>query len=358
MFNGLCADLNDISKLSFAKTRSVCPENFTGEKGKAGMAEHGTGESCARDLGRGWKISPSVPVPAHTTFTLCDIEAEGAIKHFWITGATECWRWLILSIYWDDSDIPAVECPLGDFFCTPNAEVYAQINSLPVCVNPKVGLNCYWTMPFKKRARFTVENISDSESILYYQIDYIETKLEDEIAYFCARFNRINPLPYKTDYTIIDGIKGKGQYVGTHLFWGVNNNGWWGEGEIKFFMDGDTEFPTICGTGTEDYFCGAYNFDVNGQYTEFSSPYTGLSKVMRGNGAYDVSQRFALYRWHITDPIYFENDLRVTIQALGWRKGGKYLPLQDDISSVAYWYQTAPFTEFPPLPDKDYLEII
>ena len=213
-------------------------------------------------------------------------------------------------------------------------------------------------MPFKKRARFTVENLSDHDAILYYQIDYIETKLDDEIAYFCARFNRVNPLPYKTDYTIIDGIKGKGQYVGTHIYWGVNNNGWWGEGEIKFFMDGDTEFPTICGTGTEDYFCGAYDFDVNGRYVEFSSPYTGLSKVMRGNGLYDVSQRFAMYRWHITDPIYFENDLRVTIQALGWRKDGKYLPLQDDISSVAYWYQTAPFTEFPPLPDKDYLEII
>ena len=99
MFNGLCADLNDISKLSFAKTRSVCPENFTGEKGKAGMAETGTGASYARDLGRGWKISPSVPVKAHETFTLCDIQAEGAIKHFWLTGATDCWRWLILRVY-------------------------------------------------------------------------------------------------------------------------------------------------------------------------------------------------------------------------------------------------------------------
>ena len=142
------------------------------------------------------------------------------------------------------------------------------------------------------------------------------------------------------------------------MFWGVNNNGWWGEGEIKFYLDGDTEFPTICGTGTEDYFCGSYNFDVKGQYTEYSSPYCGLTKVTRPDGTYQANTRFSLYRWHITDPIYFDSDLRVTIQALGWRKGGKYLPLQDDISSVAYWYQTAPFTKFEPLCDRDFLEII
>ena len=358
MFNGLCSDLNDISRLSNAKSRSVSPENFSGQKGQGGRAETGTGASCARDLGIGWKISPSVPVKAHTVFTLADIACEGAIKHIWLTGATDCFRWLILRIYWDDSDIPAVECPLGDFFCTPLAESYSPLQSLAVCVNPRAGLNCYFTMPFKKRARFTLENLSDRDATVYYQIDYVETKLDDEIAYFCARFNRVNPLPYKEVYTILDGVRGKGQYVGTHLFWGVNNNGWWGEGEIKFYLDGDTDYPTICGTGTEDYFCGAYNFDVNGRYTEFSSPYSGLSKVIRGDGLYGSCQRFSMYRWHITDPIYFENDLRVTIQALGWRKDGKYLPLQDDISSVAYWYQTAPFTEFPPLPDKDYLEII
>ncbi len=359
MFNGLTSNLGDLAKLSNAKTRSICPENFTGEKGKGGMATEGTGAHPARDLGQGWKISPSVNIPPHTTFTLADIHGEGAIKHMWITGFIPAdARWTILRIYWDDSDIPAVESPLGDFFCASQANDHAQINSLAVCVNPKVGLNCYWTMPFKKRARITLENISDENTGIYYQIDYVETKLEDDIAYFCARFNRTNPLPYKSDYTIIDKIQGKGQYVGTYIFWGVNNNGWWGEGEIKFFMDGDTDFPTICGTGTEDYFCGSHNFDVGGQYREFSSPYSGLTRVTRGDGAYKSNQRFAMYRWHIADPIYFENDLRVTIQALGWRNGGKYLPLQDDISSVAFWYQTAPFTEFSPLPDRDYLEII
>ena len=140
------------------------------------------------------------------------------------------------------------------------------------------------------------------------------------------------------------------------MFWGVNNNGWWGEGEIKFYIDGDEEFPTICGTGTEDYFCGAYDFDVNG-YREFSTPYTGLYKVETTDEVYRANRRFNLYRWHITDPIYFDEDLKVTIQALGWRRGRRYLPLQDDISSVAFWYSDRLDDEYPTLPDRDGLEI-
>ncbi len=126
-----------------------------------------------------------------------------------------------------------------------------------------------------------------------------------------------------------------------------------GEGEIKFYIDGDTEFPSICGTGTEDYFCGAYNFDVKGKYTEFSSPYTGLSKVGETDEIYKSQRYFDMYRWHITDPIYFKKDLRVTIQALGWRKNWKYLPLQDDISSVAYWYSDNLMDEYPAFTKED-----
>ena len=169
----------------------------------------------------------------------------------------------------------------------------------------------------------------------------------------------MNPLPYKSVYTIVDGIQGRGQYVGTYLAWGVNNNGWWGEGEIKFYMDGDKDFPTIAGTGTEDYFCGSYNFEnqEKHQYEEFTSPYTGLAQVIKPDGLYQSQQRFGLYRWHIVDPVRFSSDLRITIQALGWRSGGRYLPLMDDISSVAYWYQAEPHAAFPKLPDKDHLEV-
>lgn len=211
-----------------------------------------------------------------------------------------------------------------------------------------------------------MENIDEKDMVLYYQVDYILTEVPADAAYFHAQFRRTNPLPYKTDYLLVDNIKGKGQYVGTYLAWGVHNNGWWGEGEIKFFMDGDAEFPTICGTGTEDYFCGSYDFDTRRknaagveqtEYTEFSTAYAGLPQVIRGDGHYDVSQRFGLYRWHITDPIRFEKDLKVTIQALGWRDGGRYLPLQDDIASTVFWYQAEPHVTFPKLLSKDQLEV-
>ena len=193
----------------------------------------------------------------------------------------------------------------------------------------------------------------------YYQIDYTLTEVPEDAAYFHAQFRRTNPLPYKTDYTILDGVKGKGHYVGTYLAWGVHNNGWWGEGEIKFFMDGDTEFPTICGTGTEDYFCGSYNFEnqKTNQYENFSTAYAGFAK-MDTDEIYKSQRRFSMYRWHIMDPIRFEEDLKVTIQALGWRSNGRYLPLQDDIASVAFWYQDGEAQKFPELPDRDYLEII
>ncbi len=214
-------------------------------------------------------------------------------------------------------------------------------------------------MPFRKSARITLENIGEKEMTLYYQVNYALTDIGADEAYFHAQFRRVNPLPYKEVYTILDGIKGQGHYVGTYMAWGVHNNGWWGEGEIKFYMDGDTDFPTICGTGTEDYFCGSYNFEnrATKQYQEFTTPYAGLPLVVKPDGLYQSQQRFGLYRWHITDPIRFEKDLRVTIQALGWRSGDRYLPLQDDIASVVYWYQREPHAPFPKLPSKDQLEI-
>lgn len=168
-------------------------------------------------------------------------------------------------------------------------------------------------------------------------------------------------MPYGEVYTILDNVKGQGHYVGTYMAWGTNNNGWWGEGEIKFYIDGDSSFPTICGTGTEDYFCGSYDFEnpeTHDEYVRFTTPYSGLNQVIVPDKLYLSQFRFGMYRWHIMDPIRFKRDLKVTIQALGWRNGKRYLPLQDDIASVAYWYQTLPSEKLPPLPDRDYLEII
>jgi hypothetical protein len=357
-FNGLGMNLGNLSRLSKARTRSISPENFSGEKGEGGKATEGTSTHCAKDLGQGWKISPSIRIEPGENRVLADIEGAGAIQQIWMT-ATGHWRFAILRIYWDDQEQPSVECPLGDFFAC-GWQQYAQVSSLAVCVNPGSAFNCYWEMPFRKRCRITLENIADEAMMLYYQINYSLTEIPEDCAYFHAQFRRVNPLPYKDVYTIVDGIKGQGHYVGTYMAWGVNNSGWWGEGEIKFYMDGDKDWPTICGTGTEDYFCGSYNFEnqKTKQYQEFTTPYAGLPQVLRPDGVYQSQMRFGLYRWHITDPIRFEQDLRVTIQALGWRSGARYLPLQDDIASVAFWYQTLPTAPFPPLPDKDYLEVL
>ena len=362
-FNGLDMNLGNLSRLSNAKTRSISPENFTGEKGKGGMARLedkdkpnvANASYAARDLGQGWKVNPFVRIQPGETFTMAEIEGPGAIQHIWMTPGGN-WRFSILRIYWDDETEPSVECPVGDFFGMGWCE-YAPLTSLPVCVNPGSAFNCYWSMPFRKKCKITMENINDKDPMtLYYQVDYTLTEVPADAAYFHAQFRRSNPNS-TSDYTIVDNIKGKGQFVGVYLAWGVNNNGWWGEGEIKFFIDGDSKFPTICGTGTEDYFCGSYNFDRGGQYKEFCTPYSGLVQVIRPDGTYKSQQRFGLYRWHIMDPIRFEKDLKITIQDLGWRAGGRYLPQQSDISSTCFWYQTDPHGKFPKLPGWQQLEV-
>ncbi|MBK7478369.1 MAG: DUF2961 domain-containing protein [Bacteroidales bacterium] len=373
-FNGLEMNMGNLYRLSDAKSRSISAENFTGGKGKAGMADPkdkdipnaANAYGPARDLGQGWKVNPFVRIDAGKTFTLAEIQGPGAIQHIWMT-PTGTWRFAILRIYWDDETEPSVECPVGDFFGM-GWNQYAHLNSIAVTVNPGSAFNCYWVMPFRKKCKITMENINPDGAAMtcYYQIDYTLTDVPDDAAYFHAQFRRSNP-NMTSVHTIVDGIKGKGHYVGVYMAWGVTNNNWWGEGEIKFYMDGDTKFPTICGTGTEDYFCGSYDFDtkkknafgvVDVNYTEFSTAYAGLHQVIRGDGHYAVMQRFGLYRWHIMDPIRFEKDLKVTIQDLGWREGGRFLPQKSDISSTVFWYQTEPHAKFPKLPAWQELETI
>ncbi len=362
-FNGLGMNMSNLYRLSNAESRSISPENFTGEKGKGGMAtpdpnaprNTANASHAARDLGQGWKVNPYVIIQPGETFTMAEIEGPGAIQHIWMT-PTGNWRFSIIRIYWDDETEPSVEVPVGHFFGMGWNE-YAHLNSLPVTVNPGSAFNCYWNMPFHKKARITMTNINDEQPMsLYYQIDYTLTDVPDDAAYFHAQFRRTK-VNTTSVYTIVDGIKGEGHYVGVYMAWQVNNNGWWGEGEIKFFIDGDQQFPTIIGTGTEDYFCGSYGFDRNGKYVTFTTPYAGLVQVLPPELAYKAGQRFGLYRWHIMDPIRFKKDLRITIQDLGWRHGGRYLPQQSDISSAVFWYQAEPHASFPALPSWKELEV-
>jgi hypothetical protein len=236
---------------------------------------------------------------------------------------------------------------------------YAPLNSLPVAVNPGSAFNCYWKMPFHKKCRITMENINKEETVrLYYQVDYVLTRIGAEEGYLHAQYRRSHP-GNNSVHVLLDGVKGKGQYVGTYMALGTTNNGWWGEGEIKFYIDGDKDYATIVGTGTEDYFCGSYDFEnpVTRQYETYSTAYAGLHQVIKPDGLYNSQQRFGMYRWHITDPVRFDKDLKVTIQDLGWRSGGRYLQQHSDIITVAYWYQQEPHTPFPPLPLKDALEV-
>lgn len=172
-------------------------------------------------------------IGADSTFTIAEMEGPGAIQHIWMT-PTGNRRLSIIRIYWDNEKTPSVECPLGDFFANGWGE-YVHVSSQAVCVNPGSAFNCYWVMPFRKKCKITLTNLDVKPMRLYYQDDYTLTAVPDDAAYMHTQFRRVNPLPYKEDYTIIDGVKGKGHYVGTYMCWGVNNNGWWGEGEIKFF---------------------------------------------------------------------------------------------------------------------------
>ena len=364
-FNGLGLHLGNLPRLSSAMTRSISAENPTGAKGKGGSATEGTGAVAARALGRGWKVSPSIDLKGCSAVVLADIDGPGAIQHIWVTVHPKFWRRLVLRCYWDGEETPSVETPLGDFFCNGWCR-RCNVNSLAVAVNPAGGFNSYWEMPFRRHARIAVENLSPDEIPgFFYQIDYTLTDVPADHAYFHAQWRRSNPLPYMQVHTLLDGVRGYGHYVGTYLAWGAHNTGWWGEGEIKFYIDGDTDWPTICGTGTEDYFGGAWAFEnpeAEGAYGVYSTPFLGLPQVIEPKGYFDNQQRFGMYRWHIMDPIRFQQDLRVTIQALGWRASqeGKprYLPLQDDIASTAFWYQSEPHVPFPTLPDLDGLEVI
>src|SRR5262249_30491229 len=170
-FNGLGLHLGNLSRLSDAKTRSISPENLTGEPGKGGMATEGTGKSAARSLGQGWKVSLWIDIAPGTTAVLADITGPGALQHIWATIAGSRWRLLILRMFWDDQTVPSVECPVGDFFAN-GWERYAAVNSLAVCVNPGRAFNCYWEMPFRKRCRITLTNLDDVATRIFYQIDY------------------------------------------------------------------------------------------------------------------------------------------------------------------------------------------
>ena len=322
MYNEFGGTLSNLALAKHRKSRAINAENPKGEKGKGGMA--------ASHLGPSRKGSPCLnDIASGQTVTLAEIEGPGAINHIWITvdaktTDADCFvlRDLVLRMYWDDEEEPSVESPLGDFFCCGFGRE-CNVNSMPIAVVPSRGLNCYFQMPFRKKARITLENQHVNPiPAFFYQVDYClyDEGLPEDIAYFHAQWRREKITQLQKDYVILDNVKGKGHYVGTYMALTTLERYWWGEGEVKFYIDGDEEYPTICGTGTEDYF--------------------GVMP-MRG-----------FYRWHIQDPICFDEDLKVTIQQIGVGYRGLF-ERQDDVASVAYWYQAEPHNSFPELPGKE-----
>jgi hypothetical protein len=344
-FNGTNMHLGNIARLSSAKSRSATAENVYGKRGKGGMAHpfkcqadvRKIGQAwdrgeAARELGQGWKVRPCIRLPKKKTSVIADIKGPGVIQHIWFTLHADFYEDAILRMYWDGERNPSVEAPIGNFFCN-GFKKRIGILSLPINVNPDGGFNCFFPMPFMKRAKITIENRANKDCpALFYTVNYVLTRIGRDNAYFHAQYRHTPKIPFKADYVVVDNIKGRGHYVGTYMTWIQKSEGWWGEGEIKMFMDGDRKFPTIIGTGTEDYFGGAWCFRGN-----YSAPFMGYpygysrspkdKRVKPGN-------KHTLYRFHVMDPVRFKKNLKVTMQAIGWQKGNKYLPLQDDISSV------------------------
>lgn len=363
MYQTFMGGLMGLPLAKYGKSRAVNAENPYGEKGKGGMA--------ASHLGPSRKGSPCIKglAPGSVT-TLAQITGPGVIQHIWITVTDKTQldyyvlRDLVLRMYWDGEEEPSVESPLGDFFCCGFARG-CVVNSLPIVVNPTRGMNSYFQMPFRKEAKITIENQHGAEvPAFFYQVDYcLFDELPEDMMYFHAKWNRERMTEKQKDYTILSGVKGKGHYVGTYMALTTLERYWWGEGEIKFYLDGDEEYPTICGTGTEDYFGGAWSYATqqDGKTAEntYCTPFMGYpyyshhdTDVHNFYHNDDTMPQRGFYRWHIVDPILFEEDLRVTIQQIGTCHKGNF-ERQDDVATVAYWYQSEPHQPFTPLMEKE-----
>lgn len=361
---GMMTGMEGLTRLRREQSRAINAENPYGEKGKGGMS--------ASPLGPCRKGTPCIPsIEPGETRVLAEMEGPGVIRHIWMTVTDRtsdkgCYvlRDLVIRMYWDGEETPSVESPLGDFFCCGFARAY-EVNSLPVSVNPTRGFNCYFPMPFGRKARITVENQGEEAvPAFFYQVDYgLLDGLPEDTCYFHAQWRRTRMTRKQEDHIILDGVRGAGQYVGTFLALTTLERYWWGEGEVKFYLDGDVDYPTVCGTGTEDYFGGAWSFAAQegGRTVEqtYCTPFLGYPYYSDRDGlvhnAYhmdDCPPMRGLYRFHVPDPVCFAQDIKVTLQQIGSCHRGIY-ERQDDVATVAYWYQTEPHQPFGPLPGRE-----
>jgi hypothetical protein len=325
---GLCFE--DFAKFSKIESRSISAENPLGKKGKGG--------STASPIGVGRKGRPAVLLKkGGEVQTIAEIKGPGCLRHIWMTLRLDprLLRGALIRIYWDERSYPSVEVPLGDFFGVAHGRTVPYASLLTAMVEGR-GLNTWIPMPFKE-ARIELVNESPFDSILFYQIDYT---LGDDITdkgRLCCTFRRENPTSLGTDFTILERVEGRGRFLGAVVGVRTLAREWWGEGEIKMYLNGDKEYPTICGTGTEDYILSAWGV---GQHTNIYQG-TPLSR----------QDLISFYRWHVLDPLYFKKDIRVTMQQIGAGKGG-LIERSDDWSAAAFFYVDNP-RKLPKIPSVE-----
>jgi len=282
------------------------------------------------------------------TFELPVIEGPAVINHIWFTshaGHADTLDMLVLRIYWDGSHEPAVEVPMDSFFACGHGKKLV-VDSLPVQVSESGSLTCYWRMPFRQSARITVTNEHPSTTTgLYWQVDYLQLPVADDQPYFYARYRQEYPCVTGRDYLICQA-QGKGHYVGSVMSITMCQDGWFGEGDDFFYIDGE-EIPSLQGTGSEDYFNDAWGFRPRTTHS-FGQP------LWEG---YAAGDRGVAYRWHVLDPIPFDKSLKLTIEHKGNMEPpceGWYVERPDYFASVAFWYQTG--TPGPWEPLRSYAE--
>jgi len=317
-------------------SRAITFENPTGEPGKGGQA--------ASKLGVGRKGSPARQIKPGQTVQLCDIEGPGCIRHMWLTTSHSPGdlRALVIRGWWEGQEHPSIECPVGDLFGVGHAKVVPYQSALH-SVGPKAGLNLWLPMPFNKRAKFTFTNEGKKAGPLFYQIDYtLQGPFPERTGMLHVLFRRENLTTLKQDFELLPLRKNHGRFVGSLMSIRSMHDYWWGEGEMKVYLDGDTEFPTICGTGSEDYVGLSWGV----QETPFLFNGCCLNQKDASGKTF-----VTMYRWHLPDPIVWLREGRVTIQQIAYHNGLE--ETQDDWSCATFWYETIPSAPLPPMPDVE-----
>jgi hypothetical protein len=338
--SGCCiADISDSPYIVNVpiESRSITAENPTGEKGKGGMA--------ASNIGVGRKGRALLNLNPGQKITLCEIKGPAVIRRMWVTlpSKKENLMGFVIRGYWDGQKTPSIEAPIGYFFGSAHGITKAYQSAVHSTTDT-AGMSIYLQMPFTKSAKFTVTNEGPEKNVpFYYQVDYtINEKIPADAGRLHVLFRRENPTTLGQDFTILPKRTGMGRFMGCVL--GINNadNKWWGEGEVKMYLDGDEKFPTICGTGTEDYIGHAWGFHENAAFL-----YGGMAMIK--------DKLYTLYRWHLPDPIYWKKDIRVTLQQIGAGgvQGGGYYNKQEDVSAAAFWYEPIPSAPLPEMPNYE-----